>query len=46
LTDTFGFLNSDEFADVELKGFDIGIESEVNLQYNFAGFYTFIDQIV
>ncbi len=46
IKDTFGFLKSNEFEDVELKGFDIGVESHVNLQYNFEGFYSFLDQVV
>lgn len=46
LGDTFDFLKSEEFSDVELKWFDIGIESHVNLQYNFEWFYSFVDQIV
>ncbi len=46
LSDTFTFLKSNEFEEVDLKGFDIGVESYVNLQYNFAWFYDFVDQIV
>jgi hypothetical protein len=46
LTNTFGFLKSNEFEEVELEWFDISLESHVNLQYDFDGFYSFIDQVV
>jgi len=46
ITNIFGFLKSNEFEKVELKGFDILVESRVNLQYNFDGFYDFINAIV
>ncbi len=46
ISDMFGFLKSSEFEEVELKWFDLWIDSYVNLQYNFAWFYDFIDQVV
>jgi len=46
ISDSFAFLKADQFKDVELKGFDLWLDSYVNLQYDFAWFYDFIDQIV
>ena len=40
------FLTATEFKDVELKWFDINVESYINLQINFDEFYDALDGIV
>lgn len=46
ISDSFSFIKSNAFAEVELKWFDLAVESHVNLQYNFGWFYDFIDSVV
>ncbi len=46
VTNIFGFLKANEFQNVELKWFDIWIESIVNVQYSFDWVYDFINSIV
>jgi len=40
------FLSSSEFKDVELKWFDISLESYINLQLNFDEFYDVVNDMV
>ncbi|HRX63772.1 MAG TPA: hypothetical protein P5060_01570 [Candidatus Absconditabacterales bacterium] len=46
ISDAFTFLQAQEFEDVELEGFDLKLESHVNLQFNFEGFYGFVNEVV
>ncbi|MCK9466717.1 MAG: FG-GAP-like repeat-containing protein [Candidatus Absconditabacterales bacterium] len=46
ISTAYPFLMANEFKNVQLKGFDIGVESSVNIQLKFDGVYDIINSLV